>query len=130
MESELFAEFAGMDGHEGNDYSEYANLHAYIERPDDFYKKLYDEKLVLNHAHFYEWDEWENESLDEKFNHLHHLIMKEIVDFCKRNNINADAVTFSADYLYDSLNAGNWHPSTDSALVLFDKDKKRIIESV
>ena len=85
---------------------------------------------MLNHAHFYEWDEWENESLDEKFNHLHHLIMKEIVDFCKRNNINADAVTFSADYLYDSLNAGNWHPSTDSALVLFDKDKKRIIESV
>ena len=41
MESELFAEFAGLDGHEGNDYSGYANLHAYIERPDDFYKKLF-----------------------------------------------------------------------------------------
>ena len=73
MENELFAELAGMCGHEGNDYSEYAHLHTYVERPDDFQKKLYDEKRVLNHAHFYEWDEWENESLNEKFNYLHPL---------------------------------------------------------
>ena len=46
MESELFAELAGMGGHEGNDYSEYAHLHTYVERPDDIHQKLYDEDAV------------------------------------------------------------------------------------
>lgn len=130
MESELFAELAGMGGHNGNDYSEYAHLHTYVERPDDFHKKLYDEKRVLNHAHFYEWDEWEDESLNEKLNYLHRLIMQEIIDFCKRNNIEADYVSLDADRLLDSISVGKWHPGTDSALVLFDKNKDTIIESL
>lgn len=130
MESEIFAELAGMCGHAGNDYSEYANLHTYVERPDDFQHKLYDEKRVLNHAHFYEWDEWEDELIDEKMNYLHRLIMQEIIDFCKRNNIEADYVSLGADHLLDSINVGKWHPGTDSALVLYDKNKDCIIESL
>ena len=130
MESELFAELAGMGGHEGNDYSEYAHLHTYVDRPDDIHQKLYDEKRVLNHAHFYEWDEWENESLNEKLNYLHRLLMKEVIDFCKHNNIDADIVTFGADHLLDSINAGTWHPGTDSALALFDENNECIIESI
>lgn len=130
MESELFAELAGMSGHEGNDYSEYAHLHTYVERPDDFHKKLYDEKRVLNHAHFYEWDEWQDENINEKLNYLHRLIMQEIVDFCKRNNIDANYVSLDADMLIDSINAGKWHPGTDSSLVLFDKNKDVIIKSL
>ena len=96
MENELFEELSGvsgMNGLNGLDLSQYDNLHTYVERPDDFHKKLYDEKRVLNHAHFYEWDEWENEDLNEKMNYLHRLIMQEIIDFCKRNNIDADYVT-------------------------------------
>lgn len=130
MENELFAELAGMCGHEGNDYSEYAHLHTYVERPDDFQKKLYDEKRVLNHAHFYEWDEWENESLNEKMDYLHRLIMQEIIDFCKRNNIEADIVSLDADHLLDSIKFGKWHAGTDSALVLLDENKECIIESL
>lgn len=130
MESELFAELAGLSGHTGNNYSDYADLHTYVERPDDIREKLYDEKRVLNHAHFYEWDEWENESLNEKLNYLHRLIIQEIVDFCRRNNIAADTVTLRADHLLDSINAGKWHPGSDSALVLLDENKECIIESM
>ena len=71
-----------------------------------------------------------NESLNEKLNYLHRLIMQEVIDFCKRNNINADIVSLDADHLLDSINAGKWHPCTDSALVLFDENKERIIESM
>lgn len=130
MESELFEELAGFAGHDGNDYSEYAHLHTYVERPDDFNKKLYDEKRVLNHAHFYEWDEWDSESIDEKLYYLHRLIMQEIIDFCKRNNIDADYVSFNADMIADSIEFGRWHPGTDSSLAIFDKNKKPIIQSI
>lgn len=131
MESELFLEFAGMNGlHSDLDFSEYKDLHTYVERPDDFHHKLYDEKRVLNHAHFYEWDEWENETLNEKMDHLHRLIMQEIIDFCERNKINADYVSLNADYLLDSIKVGKWHPGTDSSLALFDSDKKCIVESI
>ena len=130
MESELFAELAGMGGHDGIDYSDYAHLHTYVERPDDFHKKLYDEKRVLNHAHFYEWDEWEDETLDEKMDYLHRLIMQEIIDFCKRNKIDADFVSLDADCLKDSIECGVWHPGTDSSLALFDKNKNCIISSM
>jgi len=130
MENYTFEEFAGMNCLNGLDLSQYKNLHTYIERPDDFDKKLYDEKRVLNHAHFYEWDEWENEDLNEKMNYLHRLIMQEIVDFCKHNSINADYVSFGADHLMDSIKVGKWHPGTDSGLVLLDENNVKIIESV
>lgn len=130
MENELFAELAGLGGHAGNDYSEYADLHTYVERPDDFYKKLYYEGRSLSYAHFYEWDEWNNETTEEKFYYLHRLIMKEIIDFCKRNNIEADYVSLDADHLLDSIKFGKWHAGTDSALTIFDENKKPIVSSM
>ena len=122
---------AGLGGY--NDelfFAEYKDLHTYVERPDDFYKYLYAENRVLNHAHFYEWDEWEDEDINEKLNYLHRLIMQEIIDFCKRNNIEADYVSLDADHLLDSIKFGKWHPGTDSSIVLYDKNKDSIIESL
>lgn len=131
MESELYLELAGLNGHHPDiDLSDYPELHTYVERPDDFHHKLYDEKRVLNHAHFYEWDEWEDETLNEKINYLHRLIMQEIIDFCEHNKIDADYVSLDADCLMDSIKVGKWHPGTDSALVLFDKNKDVIIKSL
>lgn len=130
MESELFLDFAGMSGHDGNDYSQYKDLHTYVDRPDDFHKKLYDEKRVLNHAHFYEWDEWEEETVNEKLDYLHRLIMQEIIDFCDRNKIKADYVSLEADRLMDSIKVGVWHPGTDSSLVLLDENQEVILESL
>lgn len=130
METELY-NFGGYSGHSGEiDLSEYKDLHTYVERPDDFHKKLYDEKRVLNHAHFYEWDEWQDETLNEKMDYLHRLIMQEIIDFCANNNINAEYVSLDADMLMDSIKVGKWHPGTDSSLAFFDKDKNAIISSM
>ncbi len=129
MESELFAELAGLGGHAGNDYSDYADLHTYVERPDDFYKKLYNEGRSLSYAHFYEWDEWSDETTEEKFHYLHRLIIKEIIDFCKRNNIDAEYVSLDADMLSESIKSGKWHAGTDSTLALLDENKECIIES-
>lgn len=130
MESELFLDFAGMSGHIGNDYSQYKDLHTYVDRPDDYHKKLYDEKRVLNYAYFYEWDEWEEETINEKLDYLHRLIMQEIIDFCDRNKINADYVSLEADRLMDSIKVRVWHPGTDSSLVLLDENQEVILESL
>ena len=62
--------------------------------------------------------------------YLHRLIMQEIIDFCKRNNIEADIVSLDADHLLDSIKFGKWHAGTDSALVLLDENKECIIESL
>lgn len=130
MESELFLDFAGMSGHIGNDYSQYKDLHTYVDRPNDYYKKLYDEKRVLNYAYFYEWDEWEGETVKEKLDYLHRLILQEIIDFCKRNKIDAQYVSLEADSLIDSINVGVWHPGTDSSLIFLDDNQEVIIENL
>jgi len=56
--------------------------------------------------------------------------MKEVIEFCKENNISADEVHFSADHLQDSIMFGKWHPGTDSCLGLLDKNGEIIIESL
>ena len=56
--------------------------------------------------------------------------MQEIIDFCKRNNIEADIVSLDADHLLDSIKFGKWHAGTDSALVLLDENKECILGSL
>lgn len=130
MENNVITELAGINGLHGLDLSQYRDIDTYIEQPDDLKKRLYDERRVLNHAHFYEWDEWEEETIDEKLDYLHRLIVQEIIDFCERNDVKADFVTFDADCLMDSIKVGKWHPGTDSSLVFRDSAGNVIIESL
>lgn len=129
MEETLIG-LAGANGHYGYDYSEYRHLHTYVERPDNFDEKLYADDRILNHAHFYELDEIDEESLQEKFTHLHKLVTQEIIDFCRRNDIDAEYVHFGADGLMSSIEFGSWHPGTDSSFSLHDKNKKAICYSM
>lgn len=54
---------------------------------------------------------------------LHVDIMNLIIDFCKKNNVNADEVRFLADNFQVSVDEGIWHPTTDSALQFFKGDE-------
>lgn len=131
MESELFKELAGLDGHDKElNLAEYRDLHTYVEQPIDYGIALYDERRILNHAHFYELDETENESLEDKLYHLHRLIIQEIIDFCQRNKLSPDYVSLSADRLLDSISEGSWMAGTDSCLCFQDEDGEIIIESL
>jgi hypothetical protein len=72
----------------------------------------------------------EKGTIQEKLNNFHDKLMKEVIEFCKENNISADEVHFSADHLQDSIMFGKWHPGTDSCLGLLDKNGEIIIESL
>ena len=50
---------------------------------------------------------------------LHKLLVQTTIDFLKKENINEVwEVQFSADGLTDSVEQGEWTPSTDSSVVL------------
>lgn len=68
--------------------------------------------------------------IESKLNDFHIHIIKEIIDFCIENNIDADYVSLSADHLKDSIEYKKWHPGTDSSLTFFDENEKSIICSM
>ena len=69
-------------------------------------------------------------SLDTKLYGLHKTMMQMVIDFCKRNNVNADVVNFYADCLQDAVKIGKWGASTDSSLTMYDENKNMIIQSI
>ena len=69
-------------------------------------------------------------SLDTKLYGLHKTMMQMVIDFCKRNNVNADVVNFYTDCLQDSVKIGKWCASTDSSLAMYDENKNMIIQSI
>lgn len=97
MENEKYNihDVAGASGHYGLDLSEFKHLHTYVERPETFDEKLYHDKRILNHAHYYELDEFDEETFEEKLYHLRNLILHEIDDFCKRNNVDKNNLNFN-----------------------------------
>lgn len=60
------------------------------------------------------WQKCQNEEIDEKFSKLHSKLVKEIITFCKENNIEIDEFSLSADGVRESIKYGEWCPSTDS----------------
>ena len=56
--------------------------------------------------------------------------MKQIIDWCIENNLDADYISLDADGVKYSIEVGDWHPGTDSSFALFDKDKKCLVCSM
>jgi len=129
MESEIISELAGLGGQEKLDLAEFRDLHTYVECPSDYFHGLGNSNY-LSQAHYYELDEPEDEDIKEKFYHLHHLIIQEVIDFCKRNNLNPDYVTLMTDGFQDSIKVGKWIAGTDSCLAIMDEERKIILESL
>lgn len=68
---------------------------------------------------------------EKRFYELHDNLVKEIINFCKKENINdVDMAYLSIDGLKFSIQEGQWLASTDSSLTLFDKNKKCLMESI
>ena len=71
-----------------------------------------------------------NVNINEKFKDLHHKLVNEIVDFCKKYNIEASSISLIADGLESSIEFGSWHPGTDSSFQLFNKNNEVIRYSI
>lgn len=67
--------------------------------------------------------------MDYKVNELHDEILKLIINWCKKNHVDADTVSLEIDGLNHSVECGLWHPGTDSSLAFF-KDKKCVASSM
>ena len=67
--------------------------------------------------------------MKNKINELHDELIKLIIGWCKKNNVDADTLSLEIDGLNYSIERGLWHPGTDSALAFF-KDKKCIASSM
>ena len=51
---------------------------------------------------------------------LQDTLMKITIDFCKERNLtDIDCISFGADGLQDSIEYGEWTPSTDSSLIAY-----------
>lgn len=125
MEHNVY-DFAGFSGHHGNDLSEHNDLHTYQDSASQ-----YNLTHGVNHAYHYELDENDEETIEESVNHLHKLIVKEVVDFCKRHNLNdVDVVNFSIDSIQESVKFSDWHASSDSNLTFVDENGNVCIESI
>ena len=73
----------------------------------------------------------EDKELQKKFTELHHQLVNMVCRFAKENALtNVENMALNADGLTDSITDGKWHPSTDSELVLFDKNDNIILTSV
>jgi hypothetical protein len=59
-------------------------------------------------------------------------IIKTVITFLKEHDKQheVDEVNFSVDCLSPSLEAGQWHPGTDSSLSLYNEDGTRIGYSI
>lgn len=71
-----------------------------------------------------------NIEITDSFYELHKSIMKQIIDWCIENNLDADYISLDADGVKYSIEVGDWHPGTDSSFALFDKDKKCLVCSM
>lgn len=60
--------------------------------------------------------------LYEEFSELHNSLVNQIIQFMKEHNVQAEEVHLSADNLNESVKYGEWCPSTDSCLELFNRD--------
>ena len=73
----------------------------------------------------YSWQECQDEHLMYKFQQLHKFIINKMVNFCKVHNIQIDKLTLIADGLHDSIEFGEWQPSTDSCLEFIKFNDKK-----
>ena len=58
----------------------------------------------------------QDEELNKKFRELHVILVDQVIDFCKANNITIDEFDLHADGLEVSIENGSWQSCTDSAL--------------
>lgn len=69
--------------------------------------------------------------MDEKFYELHKKLVQQVINYCKENDItDADIFDLHIDGLQDSIKGGKWHPGTDSAMGLYNKNKETITYSI
>lgn len=69
--------------------------------------------------------------MNEKFYELHKKLVQQVIDYCKENNIkDADTFHLSIDGLQSSIEAGTWHPGTDSAASLHNSKHETITYSI
>ncbi len=129
--------YAGWAGLDGIDLKKDIEQLEHIEHDIEHIKEaLYDTCRVLNYGYnevaHKEYDEKKRkEKLQSNLNKLHDEIMNKIISFCRENNVDKVwACHLGVDGLCFSVDAGEWHPGTDSALVLYDEDKNVICESL
>lgn len=60
--------------------------------------------------------------MDKDFNQLHRKLVNLIIQYCNEHDIDATDVTLRIDSLRDSLEFGEWYPSTDSSLTIYKKN--------
>lgn len=61
---------------------------------------------------------------------LQHLLTNAVISFCKERNLNdIDRLSFGVDGIQDSIEFGEWTPSTDSSLIAYgyENEKQKII---
>lgn len=71
----------------------------------------------------------------QAFLDLHKKLVNEIVNFCREYKIEANSAVLFANDLEDSIEFGEWHPSTDSSFELWDyseeeQDARTLLYSV
>ena len=66
----------------------------------------------------------QDDTLNQKFEKLHHKLVNEIISFCKENNIIIDEFHLNADGVEGSISFGEWESCTDSCLS-FEKFTER-----
>lgn len=61
---------------------------------------------------------------------LQHLLTNAVISFCKERNLtDIDRLSFDVDGIQDSIEYGEWTPSTDSSLIAYgdENEKQKII---
>ncbi len=64
----------------------------------------------------YPYQECQDDEINSAFRNLHHKLVDEIINFCKKYNIEIDDFHLNADGVLGSIPYGQWQPCTDSAL--------------
>lgn len=61
----------------------------------------------------------------KEFSELHHKLVDEVIQFCKKHNLEVDRFSISADGLLGSREFGKWCPCTDSSMSMRLENQKR-----
>lgn len=71
-----------------------------------------------------------NIEITNSFYELHKSIMKQIIDWCVENQLEADYISLEADCVKYSIETKMWGAGTDSSFALFDTNKNCLVCSM
>jgi hypothetical protein len=68
----------------------------------------------------FSWEKNRNPELHKAFSELHHKIVNEVIEFCKKYDLDVDEFSVKADGLLGSKPYGKWTSATDSSMAMYN----------